>query len=869
MVLCFGIFGTTAFAQEDQISDEQNILQSEEAVNDGEDNSQGDLLEPSPTPENSEAPAPENGEAPTPENSEAPTPAGKSEAPVVLAPTPAMSGAPAAAAVTASTGELKGEVLKTTGKGVTRIVVTWAYRPAADGYLLYRSQTQTGGFKVVADIDDIGAVSYTDDDLKPETVYYYKVRPYKIVDGKVVNGKVSEAVKGEPYNIPFGSFNSYDNSQLGKITFDSESFAEWGITGQRLYRSENPNDGFKLIKEIKTPLECYSDETVVPGRTYYYRLKTYFIQDGTTYESKDYANLTVTAKAIPKTKFTQYTSTAPGRIDIQWEKSEGASGYLLYRSNTANGGYSQVAKLDSGNILHNLERLEPGGVYFYKIRPYFEKNGKIYKGGVSDFYEVEAKDNYRCSITDISPTRLGEIKIEWGGYVCYDADGYFVYRSENPDKGYKVIARINDGSARSYTDSTVAPSKTYYYKVRHYQIEDGNLISKTSSRYAFAKSASIPTSYINNVVDTDLGAVRVYWEYSQGVTGYYIYRSETEVGGYSIVYDAPNPSILNFEDTTVAPNKTYYYKVKPYFESNGKVYKGKPSTYYSFKTQKIEKSSIKNAVSTSPTSITVNWSISYRASGYYIYRSETEVGGYSKIKTVKGYNNTEYKDNNLAPNKKYYYKVRPFFVSGSNTYNGPVSSFYGAKTQKIEAAQIKYTASPSPVKILVEWTASGNADGYYLYRSETQVGGYTRIKDIKDGKTKSFVDSTVVPGGSYYYKLIPYCKTSAKVYKGLVSNPVSGHAQKMKAPKNLYAEKSNTRMYIEWDKVDGAAKYDVYRSETQVGGYSKIITTSNNMCYDENVQSGKTYYYKVRGIAVVNGKSYNGFITGPFEAHMW
>ena len=158
MVLCFGIFGTTAFAQEDQISEEQNILQSEEAVNDGEDNSQGDLTEPSPTPENSKAPTPENSEAPTPENSEAPAPAGKSEAPVVLAPTPAMSGT-AAAAVAASTGELNGEILKTTGKGVTRIVVTWAYRPAADGYLLYRSQTQVGGFKVVADIDDIGAVS--------------------------------------------------------------------------------------------------------------------------------------------------------------------------------------------------------------------------------------------------------------------------------------------------------------------------------------------------------------------------------------------------------------------------------------------------------------------------------------------------------------------------------------------------------------------------------------------------------------------------------------------------------------------------------------------------------------------------------------
>lgn len=43
MVLCFGIFGTTAFAQEDQISEEQNILQSEGAVNVGEDNSQGDL----------------------------------------------------------------------------------------------------------------------------------------------------------------------------------------------------------------------------------------------------------------------------------------------------------------------------------------------------------------------------------------------------------------------------------------------------------------------------------------------------------------------------------------------------------------------------------------------------------------------------------------------------------------------------------------------------------------------------------------------------------------------------------------------------------------------------------------------------------
>ena len=65
--------------------------------------------------------------------------------------------------------------------------------------------------------------------------------------------------------------------------------------------------------------------------------------------------------------------------------------------------------------------------------------------------------------------------------------------------------------------------------------------------------------------------------------------------------------------------------------------------------------------------------------------------------------------------------------------------------------------------------------------------------------------------------------------------------------------KATGRAAVSWKKVDGAKGYRIYRSTSPNGPFKQIktITKGKTITFtDKNVQSGTTYYYKVRAYTV-------------------
>ena len=73
--------------------------------------------------------------------------------------------------------------------------------------------------------------------------------------------------------------------------------------------------------------------------------------------------------------------------------------------------------------------------------------------------------------------------------------------------------------------------------------------------------------------------------------------------------------------------------------------------------------------SSSKNSVTITWSGTGVVTGYEIYRAGTD-GNYQRIARQKG---TNYTDKNLTSGTAYYYKVRAYFVTASDTYYGSFS----------------------------------------------------------------------------------------------------------------------------------------------------------------------------------------------------
>ncbi len=81
------------------------------------------------------------------------------------------------------------------------------------------------------------------------------------------------------------------------------------------------------------------------------------------------------------------------------------------------------------------------------------------------------------------------------------------------------------------------------------------------------------------------------------------------------------------------------------------------------------------------------------------------------------------------------------------------------------------------------------------------------------------------------------------------------------APGALKAVKaSETSANLSWNAVDGAVKYEVYRSTAANGVYIKLTTTMYTRGVSTGLSAGRTYYYKVRAYTLVgNIKVYGGY----------
>jgi len=177
----------------------------------------------------------------------------------------------------------------------------------------------------------------------------------------------------------------------------------------------------------------------------------------------------------------------------------------------------------------------------------------------------------------------------------------------------------------------------------------------------------------------------------------------------------------------------------------------------------------------------------------------------------------------------------------------------GGKETEIEAFNeeievLLYDSDWNVVETQIEYDG---ANGYSIVMPETE-GTYYILGSAYDSRTLDGVDAPAV----------------AEVIVGDVSAPAPEPEQPpqptedelkteaIKAAKVIATVKSAgySKVNVSWNKVKDADKYEVYRATSKNGKYSKISTTTKtNVTNTKNVKTGKTYYYKVRALAEING----------------
>jgi fibronectin type 3 domain-containing protein len=167
----------------------------------------------------------------------------------------------------------------------------------------------------------------------------------------------------------------------------------------------------------------------------------------------------------------------------------------------------------------------------------------------------------------------------------------------------------------------------------------------------------------------------------------------------------------------------------------------------------------------------------------------------------------------------------------------------------------KVTLSNTEKGVKIKWAKAKGAVKYKISRKLSSAKKSTVIKTVKSGKAGSFVDTKAKAGKKYVYTVTSVSgKASADTAKTIV---------RLKAPTSVKAtaNTASQKVKLTWKKSTGAKKYEIYRAKvtnSKVGTYTKVATSTSTTGYDKSPVSGSDYKYKVKA---VNGSSNSALST--------
>lgn len=243
----------------------------------------------------------------------------------------------------------------------------------------------------------------------------------------------------------------------------------------------------------------------------------------------------------------------------------------------------------------------------------------------------------------------------------------------------------------------------------------------------------------------------------------------------------------------------------------------------------------------------ISWNAVNGADKYWVYRS---VDG----ETFDYYARTDkpsFTDGSTSIGTTYYYAVKAVAVLGGRDVSSGRSTAQSMQCRPAAPGVSIYRASGKPQ---LRWNAVSGAAKYWVYRSTDGVN----FKYYDSTAKTSYTNTGALLGTKYHYRV----KAVAVVNGKNVASADSGTKSLFTTPAapGVSIYRVNGKPRLKWSAVTGAAKYWIYRSADGVNFkyYDSTTWTSYTNCI---AASGTEYYYKVKAVAVVNGKD----VTSDFS----
>ena len=556
-----------------------------------------------------------------------------------------------------------------------------------------------------------------------------------------------------------------------------------------------------------------------------------------------------------------------GQNTISWSPVNGATGYSILRSATADGTFASIATVSAFATSYTDTGLPDDATFYYQV----VATNTIGSGPVSG---TVAGSTALSPVTGLKVTPgNAQVVLAWTG--TSSATSYEV-RMRTASGTYD--APVQTVTATTATVSGLTNGDTYFFVVRAVA---GALASADSAEVmgvpfdtavlrsiginftnaAGAMTADVASgvpfyrqgSWNNYQIDT-AGAVTVLGP----VAGSYVDSTGVGLPGFSTEFTVSGPTVFSYNRGTTGDPMIRTIIDQDQGISNV-ILRGVPYARYDILVYVYDDTANRAGV------VSVNDTVNI--TNYYIRGIGSTEGAGNPTATGEGYvqahQTTLATDGGPTIAQGNYIHISSLTSSDIQLSFQAVTAIDATRRIKVAGVQIVNTSgslvlpaaatSVSAVagnaQVSLSWTAAPGVSSYHVRRATVAGGPYLTVASGVTAST--YTDTSVTNGTTYYYVV-----TSVSDIAGTNSAEVtaSPNLPAPPAPLNLVASGKDGSVDLAWSAASGATSYTIRRSTNSGGPYTDVsagVVTATSYS-DASVTNGTTYYYVV---AAANGTS--------------
>ena len=215
-----------------------------------------------------------------------------------------------------------------------------------------------------------------------------------------------------------------------------------------------------VLGETSEP--TYTVEGVKTGKEYTYRVKAAMVDSEQEVVYGEYSDAAKGKTMLSGEVELTLTNNGTNKFDLNWTGVEGATRYIIYRK-ANNGEWKKVLTLGKDARSYTTKEMVDG-TYAYQVKAArYDSVDRVMSAGSNIETGIAIAEELVLTATKASETT---VTLAWNKLASMKY--YDVYRATSMNGKYTLLKRTSDTTAQN----SVKVGKTYYYKVRAYNLVD-------------------------------------------------------------------------------------------------------------------------------------------------------------------------------------------------------------------------------------------------------------------------------------------------------------------------------------------------------------------------------------------------------------